>query len=292
MESRRLPAWLQGGQALRPASGSYPPRGALGRYGLGYKLLMQDQLGMGKTVEAGLIAAEMALRDAVPFGLWTIDGQHQLSGLHRWEGTVGPGTAVVLAEAPPRPEPFAPRKFRVRLVPQPESYQELRWRAEKREAEGRDQDRVVTAGERRVRDTFARKAVLLRSEGRCENPWCLLPVLPYRTRAGEPLLEIDHIDDHAQGGRDHPSAMIALCPNCHVHKTRGADGASLREHLRAVARELDAAQDRNTAPDESAPRPRGEADVLAQCAALFASLDDVGRERALAFLTARFTPGT
>lgn len=148
VERRRLPAWLQGRQALRPASGSYPPRGALGRYGLGYKLLMQDQLGMGKTVEAGLIAAEMAFRDAVPFGLWTIDGQHQLSGLHRWEGTVGPGTAPVLAEAPLRPEPFAPRKFRARLVPRPESYQELRWRAEKREAEGRDQDRVVTAGER------------------------------------------------------------------------------------------------------------------------------------------------
>ncbi|MEU1436453.1 hypothetical protein ABZ438_20580 [Streptomyces sp. NPDC005786] len=53
MEKRRLPAWLQGGLALRPASGSYLPRGPLGRYGLGYKLLMQDQLGMGKTVEAG-----------------------------------------------------------------------------------------------------------------------------------------------------------------------------------------------------------------------------------------------
>ncbi|MFH9043679.1 HNH endonuclease signature motif containing protein [Streptomyces sp. NPDC017966] len=46
---------------------------------------------------------------------------------------------------------------------------------------------------------------------------------------------MDHVDDHAAGGRDYPSAMIALCPNCHADKTRGAGGNELRERLRAEA---------------------------------------------------------
>ncbi|MFE6333938.1 HNH endonuclease signature motif containing protein [Streptomyces sp. NPDC057798] len=65
----------------------------------------------------------------------------------------------------------------------------------------------------------------------------MLPDLPYRTKAGEPLLEVDHIDDHAGGGRDHPTAMIALCPNCHSNKTHGAERAALTERLRKVAAE-------------------------------------------------------
>lgn len=91
------------------------------------------------------------------------------------------------------------------------------------------------AGDRRVRNPAARRAVVIRSGGRCENPECLLPDLPYRTQAGEPLLEVDHIDDHADGGRDHPAAMIALCPNCHRNKTHGAERAALTERLRKVA---------------------------------------------------------
>ncbi|MBQ1158051.1 HNH endonuclease [Streptomyces sp. A73] len=58
--------------------------------------------------------------------------------------------------------------------------------------------------------------------------------------ADEPLLEVDHVDDHALGGRDHPTAMIALCPTCHAVKTRGAEGSMLRERLRKVAAELHA----------------------------------------------------
>ncbi|MGX4688076.1 HNH endonuclease signature motif containing protein [Streptomyces sp. JNUCC 63] len=42
----------------------------------------------------------------------------------------------------------------------------------------------------------------------------------------DPLLEVDHIDDHAQGGRDYPAVMIALCANCHSNRTRGADRAN------------------------------------------------------------------
>ncbi|WP_437114917.1 HNH endonuclease signature motif containing protein [Streptomyces flaveolus] len=104
-----------------------------------------------------------------------------------------------------------------------------------REAAGSHEVRRATTTERRDRDDAARRAVLRRSEDRCESPECLLPDLPYRTTTGEPLLEVDHIDNHAAGGRDYPSAMIALCPNCHANKTRGADQDELRQRLRVVA---------------------------------------------------------
>ncbi|MFE1291122.1 HNH endonuclease [Streptomyces sp. NPDC058751] len=247
---------------------------------------------MGKTIEVGLTAAEIVglrplfVHPVIP------DGHHRVLGLGRqwWEEVArytdhGAGTAR--AEVPPWPQSFARDRIREWTVPPRERYRELRRRVEEREAEGRHQEHAVTAGVRRVRDREARQAVLLRSEGLCENPWCFLPLLPYRTAAGSSLLEVDHIDDHALGGRDHPSAMIALCPNCHANKTRGTDGTVLRESLRAVARELDAAQNSDAVRDKGAMQPRSEA-VLAQCAALLASLDHVDRDRVLTSLTSHF----
>ncbi|MFH9009022.1 HNH endonuclease [Streptomyces afghaniensis] len=239
--------------------------------------------------------------------LTVTDGQHRVLALElgrQWREVTARYTdhhpGAVHSEVPLRPEPFARRRIRARTVPgrerinelrrrerEREQYLELRHRAEQREANGRHQSRTIIASMRRMRDSDAREAVLLRSRGLCENPQCLLRALPYRTVAGGYLLEVDHIDNHALGGRDHPSVMIALCPNCHANKTYGADSRVLREHLRPVAKELDAAQDRDAARDEDAMPPRSEA-VLEQCAALLASLDDADRDRALASLTARF----
>lgn len=257
------------------------------------KLAMQTGVGLGKTIEAGLIAAELAGERPPPVHCLPVtDGQHRMLGLgpQWWKETARHTDRHAGAEhagMPLVPQPFARRRIRARTVPRRERYRELRRRVEEREADGRHQEHAVTVGTRRVRDREAREAVLLRSEGLCENPWCLLRALPYRTAAGGYLLEVDHIDDHALGGRDHPRAMIALCPNCHANKTRGADCTALRERLRPVAMELDAAQDGDTAQDKSAMPPRSEA-ILEQCAALLASLDDAGRDRALASLTARF----
>ncbi|MEU5708712.1 HNH endonuclease signature motif containing protein [Streptomyces flaveolus] len=125
--------------------------------------------------------------------------------------------------------------MRVRVVSVEAAYNaacEALW---EREAAGSHEVRRATTTGRRDRDDAARRAVLRRSEGRCESPECLLPDLPYRTTTGAPLLEVDHIDNHAAGGRDYPSAMIALCPDCHANKTRGADQDELRERLRVVA---------------------------------------------------------
>jgi 5-methylcytosine-specific restriction protein A len=82
----------------------------------------------------------------------------------------------------------------------------------------------------------ARRAVLLRSEGHCESPHCTGEPQD-TTDAGHPILEVDHIQDLAKGGPDHPEQMIALCPNCHAIKTRGRTRERLRHELLTVARQ-------------------------------------------------------
>ncbi|MFE1444159.1 HNH endonuclease [Streptomyces sp. NPDC058739] len=245
MNEGDLPAWLQGMRARRTASRDQEPtdlHGGLGRFGMGYRMMLDSRIGTGKTIEAGRLIADMVRGVFSPPVLWIVNGQHRTGDLLRINQVPDPvEDPTTPAELLLREEPFARRRMRARSVPWRARYRELRWRAAAWEADGRDQDRVFTSGERRVRSGAAREAVLLRSQGRCENSDCLLPVLPYRTAAGQPLLEIDHIDDHAQGGRDHPGTMIALCPNCHANKTRGADRSALRERLRGVAQALDSA---------------------------------------------------
>jgi 5-methylcytosine-specific restriction enzyme A len=82
----------------------------------------------------------------------------------------------------------------------------------------------------------ARRAVLLRSDGHCESPRCTGEPQDV-TDAGHPILEVDHIQDLAKGGPDHPEQMIALCPNCHAIKTRGRTREQLRHELFTVARQ-------------------------------------------------------
>lgn len=87
-----------------------------------------------------------------------------------------------------------------------------------------------------IRSYDARRAVLLRSEGHCENPRCTGEIRDV-TDSGSPILEVDHIHDLALGGDDNPSQMIALCPNCHQVKTRGSTREQLRGVLFAAAKQ-------------------------------------------------------
>ncbi|MEC3920307.1 HNH endonuclease signature motif containing protein [Nocardia sp. CDC160] len=96
--------------------------------------------------------------------------------------------------------------------------------------------RRATTSHDPIRLAAARRAVILRSEGECENPSCGNRA-PDVTDCGLPVLEVDHIADIATGGRDHPIQMIALCPNCHAVKTRGRSRHQLREQLLTTARE-------------------------------------------------------
>ncbi|MGK5530644.1 HNH endonuclease signature motif containing protein [Streptomyces sp. URMC 129] len=87
-----------------------------------------------------------------------------------------------------------------------------------------------------MRSGPARRAVLRRSKGRCENPGCTGQPDDVTDR-GAPLLEVDHVEDLARGGADHPRQMVALCPNCHAMKTRGSRRTTLRATLLTIAAE-------------------------------------------------------
>ncbi|MFE6092015.1 HNH endonuclease [Streptomyces massasporeus] len=109
------------------------------------------------------------------------------------------------------------------------------------EREAQTHGRRSTGTTRRpIRSRTARYLVLSRSRGRCENPDCTGQPADV-TDDDHPILEVDHVLDLTQGGRDHPSQMVALCPNCHAVKTRGRTRETLREILLRVAQERHAA---------------------------------------------------
>ncbi|MGW1018687.1 HNH endonuclease signature motif containing protein [Streptomyces niveus] len=206
-------------------------------------ILDSQVIGSGKSILLSVLSGPLMLwGKAKRAPLPMLDGQHRLRPiLHASnEPTLNRPGPIEAVKPLLRPEPYAPRRLRARPTTGVR-YRMLCSRVDDNEARGKDKNCRQAEVRRRVRSSAARAAVMLRSRGRCENPECLLPDLPYRTNAGAWLLEVDHIDDHAGGGRDHPAAMIALCPNCHSNKTRGADGAVLTEQLRKVAAGLHAA---------------------------------------------------
>ena len=99
----------------------------------------------------------------------------------------------------------------------------------------RNETRAEQTSRLPVRAQDARRAVLLRSQGHCENPGCRGEIQDH-TDQGNAILEIDHIQDLALGGPDVPSQMIALCPNCHGMKTRGSTREALKKLLLNEAR--------------------------------------------------------
>ena len=98
---------------------------------------------------------------------------------------------------------------------------------------GRDGTRAIRTSADPVRSADARQAVLLRSEGRCENPSYSGDVHDLAD-SGDPILEIDHILDLALGGADDPAKMIALCPNCHAIKARSGRGMPFDRRCRRL----------------------------------------------------------
>jgi 5-methylcytosine-specific restriction enzyme A len=102
---------------------------------------------------------------------------------------------------------------------------------------GREDTRVPRTSADPIRSRAAIRAVILRSKGRCENPDCSGDIEDVTDR-GQPLLEVDHIQDLALGGEDVPAQMIALCPNCHTIKTHGRSREQLRRKLFIVAERL------------------------------------------------------
>jgi len=98
--------------------------------------------------------------------------------------------------------------------------------------------RVLSLHNGFARSQTARRIVLDRSGGHCENPQCVSPGFFAINDTGDPILQVDHVHELGQGGEDHPRNMIALCPNCHAVKTYGAGRAELSAQLAQVAAEL------------------------------------------------------
>ncbi|MEW2522472.1 HNH endonuclease signature motif containing protein [Actinacidiphila alni] len=119
------------------------------------------------------------------------------------------------------------------------AYDRMCRRVERYEARGGPRERTATSTSRH-RLWLAREAVRERCLGVCENPGCTGQPAD-TTASGAPILEIDHVVDLGLGGRDHPSNMAALCPNCHAVKTRGRSREELRAVLLEVARKRHAA---------------------------------------------------
>ncbi|MER6494694.1 HNH endonuclease signature motif containing protein [Streptomyces griseorubiginosus] len=117
-----------------------------------------------------------------------------------------------------------------------DAYRRLTQNAEAK-AEQRGQLKKPSLADRFVRDPSARAAVIRRSKGNCESPECAGHPKE-RTTAGQPILQVDHVQDLAKGGPDIPSNMIALCPNCHALKTYGVNKGRLQRLLAATARRL------------------------------------------------------
>ncbi len=143
---------------------------------------------------------------------------------------------TVADDAPGRPVRPAPDHVRENSAEaRAAEYDRLCALAERRAASGCGGRREGTS-EDPIRSAAVRRAVLDRSEGWCENPGCGGQPADV-TDGGKPLLDVDHVDDIAGGGPDHPGLMIAVCPNCHAVKTRGSRREEYREIFRRVARE-------------------------------------------------------
>jgi 5-methylcytosine-specific restriction protein A len=78
------------------------------------------------------------------------------------------------------------------------------------------------------RAAAVKRYVLGRAKGVCEG--CHEPA-PFLNRKKQPYLEPHHTTRRADGGPDHPSHVIALCPTCHRRVHHGIDGAEFNESL-------------------------------------------------------------
>lgn len=88
----------------------------------------------------------------------------------------------------------------------------------------------------RLRSEAVREYVLRRADGTCEG--CGQPA-SFLNKKGAPYLEPHHTTRVADGGPDHPSHVIGLCPTCHRRVHHGKDGDKLNEALKIWLQEHD-----------------------------------------------------
>lgn len=79
------------------------------------------------------------------------------------------------------------------------------------------------------RSQAVRRYALLRANGTCEA--CSAPA-PFKSKQGEPYLEVHHTTRLSDGGLDHPRNVAALCPTCHREIHCGVDGVAVNDRVR------------------------------------------------------------
>ncbi|GKZ16057.1 HNH endonuclease signature motif containing protein [Haladaptatus sp. T7] len=106
----------------------------------------------------------------------------------------------------------------------------LRRKAEQAASTDPSRDTFQTGGGSRYqRAQPIKEFVKVRADGMCE---ACGEAAPFENRAGEPYLEVHHIDELGKGGEDHPSKVVALCPTCHKRIHHGQKGEQINEELR------------------------------------------------------------
>ena len=78
------------------------------------------------------------------------------------------------------------------------------------------------------RSAAVKRYALARAKGVCES--CVAPA-PFRTKQGEPYLEVHHLFRVADGGPDKPNGVAAICPTCHRRIHNGVDGHEVNAKL-------------------------------------------------------------
>lgn len=184
---------------------------------------------------------------------WNLDGEWRLAYVYTLAPVGGPDRSTwpadVLAEVALRSvddeAPASPPEVRAASGKTAEQlYQELVDRAATRAG----QPAGVRTAKEYARSAAARQAVLLRADNACENSACT--GMPGDRRPdGTAILDVDHVKDLAKGGPDEPSNMVALCPNCHAAKTRGANRTALARTLAGVARARHSAWNPRVTPE-------------------------------------------
>ena len=106
------------------------------------------------------------------------------------------------------------------------SLADLRNRALAAASSDRNPSEATTNVYKRSRDI--RNYVLARAAGTCEG--CGQPA-PFTTKAGAPYLEPHHIRRISDGGPDHPTFVVGVCPNCHRRAHYGQDAATFNDAL-------------------------------------------------------------
>jgi 5-methylcytosine-specific restriction endonuclease McrA len=88
----------------------------------------------------------------------------------------------------------------------------------------------------RARSLAIRLYVLRRADGYCE--YCEYEA-PFYKSDGTPYLEPHHTTRLADDGPDHPSHVIALCPNCHRRAHHAGNAKAFNSELKALLHKLE-----------------------------------------------------